>query len=78
MRLLSAAHQQQQQASNNATARAAAIAAASKGKGGGSKYATAALLCAFVASGLALPYFLSKSGVGVRFGLLILIVRMRP
>jgi hypothetical protein len=61
MRLSSFAQQQQRSAAGRAAA-----AAATKGKGSGSKHATAFLLCAFVASGLALPYFLSKSGVGVR------------
>ena len=59
--------QQQHQQHQSATARTAAAAASSKAKASGSKHLTAALLCAFVASGLALPYFLSKSGVGVRF-----------
>ena len=61
-------HQQHQSATaRTAAAAAAATAASSKAKASGSKHLTAALLCAFVASGLALPYFLSKSGVGVRF-----------
>lgn len=63
MRLSSAVYEA---AKSNARA-AVAAAAASKAKASGisGKQATAALLCAFVASGLVLPYFLSKSGVGV-------------
>jgi len=64
MRLSSAVYEAAKSNARAAVAAASASKAKASGISGG-KQATAALLCAFVASGLVLPYFLSKSGVGV-------------